>query len=182
MRLKILITPAIALGFTLAAAPALGQAVGMQIVDTSGGAVGTVTAIKGDNVQIKTDKHEALLPKTSFRVDNGKLVFGMTQAQLDTQIESAAEAGQKAIVAGATVNGTAGTSVGKIDAVDSGQVTITLTSGKRIQVPSTGLRGNADGTVTIGYTAEQLDALTSGTPATPATAGSAPTSGTTSGK
>jgi hypothetical protein len=181
MRLKTLITSTIALGFTLAAAPALGQAVGMQIVDTAGGTVGTVTAIKGDNVQIKTDKHEALLPKTSFRVDNGKLVFGMTQAQLDAQIESAAEAGQKAIVAGATVNGTAGTSVGKIDAVDSGQVTITLTSGKRIQVPSTGLRGNADGTVTIGYTAEQLDALTSSTPAAPATGG-ATTSGTTSGK
>jgi hypothetical protein len=173
-----------ALAFALAsiAAPAAGQAVGMQVVDTAGGTVGTVTAINGDNVQVKTDKHEALLPKTSFRADKGKLVFGMTQAQLDAQIEAAAAAGQKAIVAGATVNGSAGTSVGKIDAVDSGQVTITLTSGKRIQVPSSGLRGNADGTVTIGYTAEQLDALTSGTPAAPASGTTTPTSGTTSGK
>jgi hypothetical protein len=164
------------------AAPAAAQSVGMQVVDTTGAPVGTVTAIKGDNIQIKTDKHEALLPKASFTIHNGKLLFGMTQAQLDAQIEAAAEAGQKAIVAGATVNGTGGTPVGKIDAVDNGQVTITLTSGKRIQVPSSGLRGNADGTVTIGYTAEQLEALTSGSSSTPAGAGGSTPGATTSGK
>jgi hypothetical protein len=151
----------------------------MQIVDTTGAPVGTVTAIKGDNVQIKTDKHDALLPKTSFRVDKGKLVFGMTQAQLDAQIEQATAASQKAIVAGATVKGSAGTEVGKIDTVEGGNATITLTSGKRLQVPTTGLRGNADGTVTIGYTAEQLDALVSGSTAAPASGG---TTGSTSGK
>ena len=154
----------------------------MQVVDTTGAPVGTVTAIKGDNIQIKTDKHEALLPKASFTVNNGKLLFGMTQAQLDAQIEAAAAAGAKAIVAGAAVNGTGGTTVGKIDAVDNGQVTITLTSGKRIQVPSSGLRGNADGTVTIGYTAEQLEALTSGNRSTPAGAGGSTPGAATSGK
>ena len=134
----------------------------MQVVDTTGAAVGTVTAIKGDNIQVKTDKHEALLPKASFTVDGSKLLFGLTQAQLDSKIEESAAASQKAIVAGATVNGSAGANVGKIDAVDNGQATIALTSGKRLQVPVTGLRGNADGTVTIGYTAEQLDALVGG--------------------
>jgi hypothetical protein len=134
----------------------------MQVVDTSGATVGTVTAMKGDNIQVKTDKHEALLPKASFTLDQGKLLFGMTQAQLDAQIEAAAAASQKAIAAGATVNGTAGTPVGKIDSVDGDNVTMTLTSGKKIQVPVSGLRGNADGTVTIGYTAEQLDALVNG--------------------
>jgi len=151
----------------------------MQVVDTSGAPVGTVTAIRGDNVQIKTDKHDALLPKASFRVDQGKLIFGMTQAQLDTQIEAATAASEKAIVAGATVNGSAGTAVGKIDAVENGQVTITLTSGKRIGVPISGLRGNSDGTVTIGYTADQIEALTSGSTAAPA---STTPSGSTAGK
>jgi hypothetical protein len=151
----------------------------MQIVDTAGSPVGTVTAIRGDNVQIKTDKHDALLPKASFRVDQGKLVFGMTQAQLDAQIEAAAAASEKAIVAGATVNGSAGTAVGKVDAVDNGQVTITLTSGKRIAVPISGLRGNADGTVTIGYTADQIEALTGGGTAAPA---STTPGGSTAGK
>lgn len=150
----------------------------MQVIDTSGATVGTVTAIKGDNILVKTDKHEALLPKASFTLDKGKLLFGMTQAQLDAQIEALAAASQKAIVAGATVKGTAGTPVGKIDSVDTANVTMTLTSGKKIQVPITGLRGNPDGTVTIGYTAEQLDALVNGSNAA---AGAAP-SGSTSGK
>ena len=137
----------------------------MQVVDTTGATVGTVTAINGDNIQVKTDKHEALLPKASFSVDGNKLLFGLTQAQLDAKIEESAATAQKAIVAGATVNGSAGSNVGKIDAVDNGQATIALNSGKRLQVSVTGLRGNADGTVTIGYTAEQLDALVGGSAA-----------------
>ena len=52
----------------LPAAPAQAQAitVGMQVTDTAGAPVGTVTAIQGDNLVVKTDKHEALLPRTSF--------------------------------------------------------------------------------------------------------------------
>jgi len=146
----------------LVAGPALAQSVGMQVVDASGAPVGTVTAVQGDNVQIKTDKHEALLPKTSFTVDGSKLLFGLTQAQLNSKIEESATTSQKAIVAGATVSGISGTAVGKVEAIDNGQVTIALTSGKRLQVPITGLRGNSDGTVTIGYTAEQLEALVNG--------------------
>lgn len=159
-----------ALGMTLAV-PASAQSVGMQIVDTAGAQVGTVTAVTGDNLQIKTDKHDALLPRSSFTLANGKLLFGMTQAQLDTQIEASLAASQKAIVAGATVNGSAGAAVGKIEAVDNGQTTIALSSGKRIQVPNRALRGNPDGTVTIGYTSQQLDALLASS-----------TGGTTSGK
>jgi preprotein translocase subunit YajC len=157
-----------ALGIALAA-PAAAQSVGMQIVDTAGAPVGTVTAIQGDNLLVKTDKHEALLPKASFTLHDGKLLFGLTQAQLDSKIEESAAASQKSIVAGATVNGTGGAAVGKIEAVDNDKVTIALTSGKKIQVPSTGLRGNADGTVAIGYTAEQLDALVNGGASAPST-------------
>jgi preprotein translocase subunit YajC len=157
-----------ALGIALAA-PAAAQSVGMQIVDTAGAPVGTVTAIQGDNLLVKTDKHEALLPKASFTLHDGKLLFGLTQAQLDSKIEESAAASQKAIVAGATVNGTGGAAVGKIEAVANDKVTIALTSGKKIQVPSSGLRGNADGTVAIGYTAEQLDALVNGGASSPST-------------
>jgi len=143
-------------------APAAAQSVGMQIVDTTGAPVGTVTAIQGDNLQVKTDKHEVLVPKASFTLNGGKLLFGMTQAQLDAQVEAATAASAKAIVAGATVNGAGGAAVGKIEAVDGDNVTISLTSGQRIQLPGKALRGNADGTVTIGYTAEQLDAIVKG--------------------
>ena len=150
------------------AAPAMAQSVGMQIVDAAGAPVGTVTAIQGDNIQIKTDKHDALLPKASFTVDGNRLLFGMTQVQLNSTIEESLAASGKAVVAGAIVNGSAGTAVGKIDAVDNGQVTMTLTSGKRMAVPATAVRGNADGTVTIGYTAEQLEALLNGAAGTTA--------------
>jgi preprotein translocase subunit YajC len=150
-----------AFGLALAA-PAVAQSVGMQIVDTAGAPVGTVTAIQGENLQVKTDKHEVLVPKASFTLNGGKLLFGMTQAQLDAQVEAAAAASAKAVVAGATVNGTGGADVGKIEAVENDAVTITLTSGKRIQLPAKAVRGNADGTVTIGYSSEQLEALVSG--------------------
>lgn len=162
MRLILSSFAALGVALALPSVPAAAQSVGMQVVDSSGGAVGTVTAIQGDNVQVRTDKHDALLPKASFTAANGKLQFGMTQAQLDSKIEQASAASQKSIAADAVVNGSAGSAVGKIDSVLEGNATITLSSGKKIQMPISGLRGNPDGTVSIGYTAEQLDALVSG--------------------
>lgn len=173
MRLIVGMTAAVGLAL---ASPALAQAqagitIGMPVTDATGAAVGTVTGIKGDNLLIKTDKHEAMLPKTSFSVAPGKLLFGMTQAQLDSEIEKNLAAANAAIVAGATVKGAAGTQIGKIDAVEDSNVTIALDSGKKVRIPSAGLRGNADGTVTVGYTAEQLDALLGGAPGSPQSAG-----------
>lgn len=148
-----------------AASPALAQAgvtVGMQVTDSSGAPVGTVAAIQGSNLLIKTDRHEALLPASSFRPENGKLLFGMTQGQLDAQIEQSLAAASAAIKAGATVKGLGGTPVGTIETVADGKATITLQNGKKIAVPQEGLRGNADGTVTIGYSAAQLEAMVQG--------------------
>jgi preprotein translocase subunit YajC len=144
------------------AGPALAQAgitVGMQVTDANGGAVGTVTGISGNNLVIKTDKHEAQIPRTSFSVSNGKLLFGMTQAQLDAQIEQSSAAANAAIAAGATVKGVGGAAVGTIESVADGNVTIALQDGKKIAIPQSGLRGNSDGSVTIGYTAAQLEAM-----------------------
>ena len=164
MRLILATLTAAALAVSVPAtaqAPA-GISVGMQVTDAAGAPVGTVKAIQGANLLVTTGKHEALLPATSFTVTNGKLLFGMTQAQLDAQIEQSLAAAKAAIAAGATVKGSAGTPVGTIDSVADGKVTITLQDGKKIAVPQEGLRGNADGTVTIGYTAEQLEALVQG--------------------
>jgi preprotein translocase subunit YajC len=157
------------------AAPAVAQAQagiapGMQVTDAAGGRVGTVSAINGDNLLIKTDKHEVMLPKASFTAAEGKLLIGMTQAQLDAEIEKNLAAASASVAAGATVQGITGTPVGKIDTLADGKATIALDGGKLIQVEQTALRGNADGTVTIGYTADQLQALlqTTGTPASAA--------------
>jgi len=151
---------------TLAAppAPALAQAitVGMQVSDAKGGAVGTVTAVEGDNIKVKTDKHEALLPKASFAVSEGKAFFGMTQAELNAAIEKTLDAANASVAAGATVKGAAGTEIGKIDSLTDTDVVIALSSGKKIQIAKTGVRGNPDGTVTVGLTAEQIEAATKG--------------------
>src|SRR5205823_11743634 len=116
-----------ALAFSAPTAPALAQGqppmtVGMQVADANGGPVGTVTAIQGDNLQVKTDKHEALLPKASFAVSDGKLLFAMTQAELDTAIEKSLAAADAAIVAGAAVKGLGGADIGKIDSVTASDV------------------------------------------------------------
>ena len=154
-----IIAAVIALSIPLAPAAAQAQSgitVGMQVVDTAGGTVGTVVAMKGDNLLVKTDKHEAQLPKTSFTVDGDKLLFAMTQAQLDSEIEKSLSAASASVVAGAMVKGIGGTEVGKIDSVADDKVTIELASGHKLQVPQDGLRGNPDGTVTIGYSSAQL--------------------------
>ena len=147
-------------------APAFAQAtaavaVGMQVTDAQGGQVGTVTALKGDNVMVRTDKHEVLLPKTSFTPNNGKLLFGMTQAQLNAEVEKSTAAADAALVAGATVVGLQGTPVGTIESIDAQNATLKLASGKSVTLARSGLRGNPDGTVTIGLTVEQLNAAVS---------------------
>ena len=136
--------------------------VGEPVTDASGAPVGTIVAIDGDNLRIKTDKHEVTLPKSSFTPGNGKLVFSMTQAQLDAQVEQSLAAANAAIVAGATVKSVDGTAVGKIDSVADGKVVLALDSGSKVAVPENGARGNADGTVTVGYTAAQLASFTAG--------------------
>lgn len=144
------------------AAPAMAQAVtaGTQVTDASGGAVGTVTAVQGDNYLVKTDKHEALLPKASFTAAAGRLLFGMTQAQLDAAIEKSQAAADASVAAGAAVKGLQGTEIGKIDSVSEDAVVIALASGNKIQVAKNGVRGNPDGSVTVGLTADQIEAAT----------------------
>ena len=164
--MRLIVGTAAAVGL-LFAAPAVAQAqagitIGMQVTDASGAPVGTVVGLKGPNLLVRTDKHDAMLPQTSFRVSKGKLLFGMTQAQLDAQIEQSLAAASAAIVAGATVKGVGGTPVGTIEAVADANATIVLQDGKKIAVPQSGLRGNADGSVTIGYTAAQLEAMVQG--------------------
>lgn len=146
----------------LAAQVQAGMNVGMQVTDASGGPVGTVVGLQGANLLVKTDKHQVPIPRSSFTVANGKLLIGMTQAQLDAAVEQSLAAANASIVAGASVKGLDGAPVGTIDSLADGNVVITLHSGKKIAVPQTGLRGNPDGTVTIGYSAAQLETMVEG--------------------
>ena len=132
---------------------------GMPVVDAQGGAVGSITAVAADSVTIKTDKHSAVLPKTGLSVSAGKALVGLTQAQLNAQIEQAQAAAPKAeLKVGGNVKGTGGTSVGTIDAVTADSVTIKLASGVSIAIPRSGIAAEADGGGVIGLTAAQLEA------------------------
>jgi preprotein translocase subunit YajC len=162
-----------AVGIAAPSAPALAQAAaasiapGMQVVDTSGGTVGTVTGVKGDLITIKTDKHEVALPKTSFTPSNGKLLFGMTQAQLNAETEKSLAAALAAVAPGATVKGSGGTVVGTVDAVDAETITVKLQSGSLVRIPKSGISAGSDGVV-VGLTAEELQAQAGPATRTPA--------------
>lgn len=133
---------------------------GMQVVDPSGGAVGTVTAIKGANLVLKTSKHEVQLPLASFTADQGKLLFGMTAAQLDAETEKALAAADAAVAVGAPVYGSDGTLAGQIEELSDTLVKIKLSSGESVRIPRNGIAGSPNG-ARLGVTTAQLNQLAS---------------------
>lgn len=150
--------------------PALAQKAGvepgMQVVDTAGNPVGVITSMKDANVVLKTDKHEVQLPAASFTPSNGKLLFGMTEAQVDAAAEQAVADSQAAIKPGAEVYGMGGALAGTIDSMDDQYVTIKLTTGELVRVPKSGVAA-ANGKVVVGATAAQLKAGAAQASATP---------------
>lgn len=150
---------AASLTFTPAAAATAAEVrPGMQVVDSIGGAVGVVTAIKGDALILKTDKHEVQLPLSSFTASDGKLLFGMTAAELNAETEQALAAVNAAVAVGAQVYGSDGTLAGQIESLDDSMVTIKLTSGDLVRLPRSGVGGAENGAV-LGVTTEQLNQL-----------------------
>ncbi len=139
------------------AAPANAFAVGTQVTDANGAAVGTVTAVNGDVVTVKTDRLEANLAKSSFTPNEGKLLVGLTQAELNAAVEKDKAAAEASLAVGAEVKGTGGATLGTIDAIDAEFVTIKLASGNKVRIPRSGIAGAATGAV-IGLSAEQLEA------------------------
>ena len=156
------------------AVPAFAQAAsstitpGMQVVDLSGGAVGTVIAVKDDSLTVKTDRHEAMIGRDSVTPHQGKLLFGMTRAELNAAIDRDLEAANAALVPGAIVKGAGGTKIGTLDALDTESVTIKLDSGNLVRIPRSGIRGSAQGETVIGLTADQLEAQASAATSEPA--------------
>jgi preprotein translocase subunit YajC len=147
----------------LAASPAFAAtpaevAPGMQVVDPSGGVVGAVVAIKGDALVIKTAKHEVQLPMSAFTAAKGKLLFGLTAAEVDAQADQQAAANSQAIAVGTPVFGSDGTPAGTIEAVEEPLVTIKLATGQSVRVQRSGLAPNGQGVV-IGVTTAKLNAM-----------------------
>ena len=156
MRIK----SSLVLGLALAAVSvpaAAAVTAGATVKDTNGGTVGTILKVEGDQLVLKTDRHEVRLPVASFTATETGALFGMTQAQLNAEIEKNQAAAAAQIVAGATVKGAAGNVVGTIEAVDAQAVTLKLTSGKSVRLPRAAVGAGPAGPV-IGLTAAEIEA------------------------
>jgi preprotein translocase subunit YajC len=158
-----LILSTITAALSAAAPPAWAQtaqtsiAAGAQVKDSNGGQVGTVTKVDGQFVILKTDKHEVRLPLSSFTAHEGAFLFGMTRDQLNAEVEKTKAQASANLVAGATVRGSQGGTVGTIEAIDDQFVTVKLTSGKLVRLPRAAIAASADGGV-IGMTVAELEA------------------------
>jgi preprotein translocase subunit YajC len=130
---------------------------GAVVKDTKGGEVGTILRVEGDQLVLKTDRHEVRLPVASFTATESGALFAMTRDQLNAEIDKTQAAAAAQIVVGATVKGAAGAVVGTIEAIDAQGVTLKLASGTSIRLPRSAIGGGADGPV-IGLTAEQIEA------------------------
>lgn len=131
---------------------------GMQVVDPSGAAVGMVVSVKGNELTIKTDKHEVLLPATSFTRSEGKLLFALSRAQLNAQTEQAINEANAKLVAGTSVYDQGGTLAGTIDAIDDTTVTMKLTSGQLVRMPRKAIAPGTRGAV-LGISAAELQQI-----------------------
>lgn len=162
--------PAIQPAFAQAAQASI--AAGAQVKDTAGGDVGTVTSVDGQFVVLKTDRHEVRLPVSSFTAHQGHFIMAMTRDQLNAEVDKTKAAASANLVAGATVTGSQGGTVGTIDAIDDQFVTVKLTSGKMVRLPRKAIAAAPTGGV-IGMTVAELEAAAA--QATAATEGAAET-------
>ena len=131
--------------------------VGAEVRGPSGGLVGIVQSVEGDNYVVKTDKYEVRVGKSSFTPHEGAFLFGMTQQQLNAEFETALAAASANLAAGMTVQGSQGTPVGTIETLDDQFVTLKLFSGKLVKIARSGIAAGQQGAV-IGMTAAELEA------------------------
>jgi hypothetical protein len=175
------LTPVVASAQTAPApAPAAGAtatasaAVGATVYDAQGGVVGTIASTDGANAVIDTGTVKAVVPVASLGTGAKGPTLGMTKAQLDAaagqQTAQATQQFQSQLVAGATVYGTGGATLGTIKATDAQYVTLKTPKGEA-KLPIAGF-GPGEKGVTLGMSAAQLDAAMSGA-ATPAPAAAA---------
>lgn len=138
-------------------AQAAAVAVGAKVKDTAGGDVGTITAVNGATVTLKTDRHEVQLPVTSLAAHQGVFLISLTREQLNAQTEQALAAAQANLRPGVTVTGSAGAVVGTLEAIDPQFATLKLSSGKVVRIPRSGIAPGPNGAV-LGLSAAELSA------------------------
>jgi preprotein translocase subunit YajC len=137
-------------------------AVGTHIVDDAGNPVGDVVSIEGSDVVVRTDRHEARIPRSSLWVNRGRVILSMTRAQLNAAVERLAppppvqaQSQPVQLAPGIVVRGSGGAIAGTIEAVAQDNITLRLTSGQSVSIPRSAVAATAEGGV-ISITAEEL--------------------------
>lgn len=146
-------------GMSISYAPAKAISPGMQVVDVAGQPVGTVQAVQGTELIVRTDRHEVRLPSSSFTPDKGKLMFGMTREGLNRATDALLA---KALLPGSEVHGKNGALAGRVEAIDEHYVTIKLQSGQSVRLPSASVGPGSNGAV-LGITVAELNQMVSKT-------------------
>lgn len=166
--MKSLLTAVAAVAIAAAApsTPAFAQdaaatiAPGMTVVhDKTGDEVGTVSKMADGHVFISTDKHKDIpMPANAVLLHEGKVLFGMTKADLNAAVAADKAAAAASVAVGKDVKDVNGTVVGKFEAMNDDTITIRLTSSKVVRVPVDAVQGASTGAIAL-YNASDLEAL-----------------------
>ncbi|HYD13054.1 MAG TPA: hypothetical protein VEC11_09415 [Allosphingosinicella sp.] len=169
------ISSAVAAAFCLSASPSVAAlsemaprrsaaeiAVGTTIVDDAGNPVGNIVSIQGTDVVVRTDRHDARIPRSSLWVNRDRVILSMTRAQLNAAVERLAPpppqqaASQPVQLApGVVVRGSGGAVAGTIEAVEQDRIVLRLTTGQTASIPRSAVGATAEGAI-ISITAEEL--------------------------
>ncbi len=160
-RIALLLTPMLLAAATPAevhaAQASLAVQTGMEVRHTSGALVGTVQRAERDHVVVKTDRHEARLPRSSFTGHAGHLLIALTRDQLNASVEEILAQAASQIVVGATVRGPGGATVGTIESLGEAFVTIKLASGALVRIPRSAIAPGSNGPI-VGASGADLEA------------------------
>ena len=157
---------AIAAALILAtAAAAQTLSVGTAVIGPEGGEVGTIAAIDGDHVLLRTDRHEVRLPAASFTVTAEGALFGVSRDQLNADLDRMQAAAREAVTVGASVHDRDGAVVGPITALDPEAVTVRVGDGI-IRLPRAAVVAGQQGLV-VGATLAELQAAAVPAPPSP---------------
>ena len=154
---KILVSSALGAAL-LVSMPAAAETlrVGARITDPQGGEVGTITAVDGQYVTVRTDRHETRLPVTSFTPTETTILFALSRDQLNSQIDQALAQAQQAVQVGAIVRDRHGAAIGPVETVDAETVTVKFGE-QQVRFPRASLAPGQDGLV-VGLTVADLRA------------------------
>ena len=155
---QFLIASALSAAVLLPLAPAgaqTGLRVGATVTDPQGGEVGTITAIEGDVVVVRTDRHEARLAAASFATAEDQVLISLTRDQLNSQMDQLAAQAAEAFRVGAIVHDRDGAVIGPVEALDAESVTIRFGE-RQFRLPRAGVAPGANGLV-IGATRAEVE-------------------------